>query len=763
MALPGSESAGPDSLSEELQCRYCLLAGGGTDAEKGEHRLVSPCSCVGGQRWVHLRCLRRWQRSVLTSQAPHLPPEADDIRATKCNVCLQPFAFPPQSRHEMLRDSCGSDLADLIRPSSLILTSPRLSQELQASLRAGQTRRTISDFVHWCRSAFLIHQCLNADHENIFFGRLAEIHPICAAGHPDVYMLFTMQASGNAVSLVFNEVARSLADRIRSLDRDSLGRLACYAISLKTHVENHVENVGQQLLDAALVRCSERQHQEKRAARGCGASSKRRRRRRSTRLPAPLRAETADAPTAIPKEGPMPQTKFVLRQALKLQRPVIVCINKVDKPASRPDWVLDTTFDLFASLGASDEICDFPVVYASGFHGVASTEGPDKLVKDLKPLLDLILKKCPCPQVDEDAPLQMLVSNLDYDDHIGRISIGRVRSGSLKVGQEVGFMYGESGEMRKARVSKLWQSQNNDKSPIDLITAGDICAFSGMNDVTISDTVVAIADPRPLPPIVVEEPTVVMEFGVNKSPMAAQLKESTKLTAAMIKNLEPGFTSETSRVKGRGTLQLGILMENMRREGFEIMIGPPEVIYRNDPETGKKQEPYEECAIEVPVVHQGLVLEEMVKKGGNMKTMESGAIPGTVVLVFEIPTRNMIGMLGKFQQKTSGSAVVTSQFSHWGEFLGGQQKLRDHGSIVSTAEGKATFYAILNGQGRGKYFIEPTEAVYAGMIVGIHNKDNDIEVNITKEKNVTNITPGPIRLCKRPGFKAGKQKTEPLK
>ncbi|CAE8606175.1 unnamed protein product, partial [Polarella glacialis] len=498
------------------------------------------------------------------------------------------------------------------------------------------------------------------------------------------------------------------------------------------------------------------------------------------------------------QEGPMPQTKFVLRQALKLNRPVIVCINKVDKPASRPDWVLDTTFDLFASLGASDEICDFPVVYASGFHGVSSTEGPDKLAKDLKPLLDLILKKCPCPQVDEDAPLQMLVSNLDYDDHIGRICIGRVRSGSLKVGQEVGFMYGENGDMRKARVSKLWQFQHNEKSPVEMITAGDICAFSGMDDVTIGDTVVAIADPRPLPPIVVEEPTVVMEFGVNKSPMAAQLKESTKLTSAMIKSrlekecltnlalrVEPGYTSETFRVKGRGTLQLGILMENMRREGFEIMIGPPEVIYRTDPETGKKQEPYEECSIEVPVEHQGVVLEEMAKKGGNMQTMETGAIPGTVVLVFQIPTRNMIGMLGKFQQKTSGSAVMSSQFSHWGEFLGGQQKLRDHGSIVSTASGKSTFYSILNGQGRGKYFIEPTTEVYAGMIIGIHNKDNDIEVNITKEKNVTNvrasgsaaatippamkmgiddflghmdvdemleITPGPIRLCKRPGY-----------
>ncbi|CAK9115572.1 50S ribosomal subunit assembly factor BipA (GTP-binding protein BipA) [Durusdinium trenchii] len=490
-------------------------------------------------------------------------------------------------------------------------------------------------------------------------------------------------------------------------------------------------------------------------------------------------------------EGPMPQTKFVLRQALKLQKKIIVCINKVDKPASRVDWVLDTTFDLFGCLGADDEACDFPVVYASGFQGVASTEGPDELEKDLTPLLDTILQETPPPKVDSTAPLQMLVSNLDYDDYVGRICIGRLISGELKVGQEVGIMYGEDGELRKGTVTKLWQFKNNDKDPTDIVKAGDICCFSGISEVMIGDTVVDTQTPLPLPPIQVEEPTVAMEFTINKSPFAGKLKESTKVTAPQLKarlekecltnlaiRMEPGSTTESFKVKGRGTLQLGILMENMRREGFEFMVSAPEVLLREDPETGKKLEPYEEVVIDVPNEYQGVIMEagsglilvfemlwkeilyevegtdsvtsrhqilsslhfeEMQKKMGVMNSMESGAVENSTVLTFEIPTRCTIGMPGRFAQRTSGSAVMSSQFSHWGESELWDLLRQEKGSICTTATGKATFYSILNFQQRGKFFVEHAEEVYAGQVIGLHNKEIDLDVNITKEKAVSNV------------------------
>jgi len=453
------------------------------------------------------------------------------------------------------------------------------------------------------------------------------------------------------------------------------------------------------------------------------------------------------------QEGPMPQTKFVLRKALELNKKVIVCINKVDKPAARPDWVLDTTFDLFASLGACDEACDFPVIYASGFQGKASRDDPENLEDSLFPVLDAILEETPAPEVPKEEPLQMLVSNMDYDDYLGRISIGRLVSGSLKVGQEVGFQYGKAGEVRTAKVKELWEFSGNARSAVTEVTGGDICAFTGMDDVSIGDTVVDPADPKALPPIEVEEPTVIMEFGVNKSPFAGQLKASTKLTASMLKNrldkevltnlalrVEQGSTSESFKVKGRGTLQLGILIENMRREGFEIMIGAPEVILRKDPETGKKQEPYEEAVVECPSEYQGVIMEEMNKKSATMKSMETGSIENSLIMTFEIPTRKLIGMQGKFMSKTKGTAILASNFSHWGDYdEASSTRVRDKGSIVATAAGPTTGYQLLKMKTRGVFFIEPAEEVYAGMCIGIHNKAEDMEVNIAKQKNVTNV------------------------
>uniref|UniRef100_A0A7S1LFB6 Tr-type G domain-containing protein n=1 Tax=Alexandrium catenella TaxID=2925 RepID=A0A7S1LFB6_ALECA len=456
------------------------------------------------------------------------------------------------------------------------------------------------------------------------------------------------------------------------------------------------------------------------------------------------------------QEGPMPQTKFVLRKALDLCKKTMVVINKVDKPASRPDWVLDTTFDLFAALGADDELCDFPVCYASGMQGKAALDSPDKLADNLIPLLDQILEECPKPRFKEDEPLQMLVANLDYNDYVGRISIGRLSGGSLKVGQQVGFKYGPDGELRKANVSKLWCFDNNERVEVEEIHAGDICAFSGMGDVVIGDTVVDLEDARALPPIKVEEPTVAMEFGVNRSPYAGRDKAAARLTGTelgkrlekecltnLAVRMEPGGTSESFRVKGRGTLQLGILMENMRREGYEVMVGAPEVLYREDPETGKKQEPYEEAAVEVGADIQGSVLEEFNKKGAVMKSMEVGSVENSTVMTFEIPTANLIGMQGKLMTKTRGQAVLTSRFSHWGEAqTGSASKLREKGSIVNTATGKATTYALENISARGSTFIAPGDEVYEGMCIGIHNKEQDLPCNITKEKAVNNTRAG---------------------
>eukprot|EP00403_Amphidinium_massartii_P036062 CAMPEP_0178440122 /NCGR_PEP_ID=MMETSP0689_2-20121128/36570_1 /TAXON_ID=160604 /ORGANISM="Amphidinium massartii, Strain CS-259" /LENGTH=704 /DNA_ID=CAMNT_0020062795 /DNA_START=94 /DNA_END=2205 /DNA_ORIENTATION=+ len=462
------------------------------------------------------------------------------------------------------------------------------------------------------------------------------------------------------------------------------------------------------------------------------------------------------------QEGPMPQTKFVLRKALDLQKRVLVCINKVDKPAARPDWVLDTTFDLFTSLGADDELCDFPVSYASGIQGKACTEDPEDLQADLTPLLEQIVAECPKPVVKTDQPLQMMVSNLDYDEYKGRVCIGRVISGTLKIGDKVGFQYGEDGEMRKSTISYLWAFNNNERVEVDEISAGDICAFAGMDDVSIGDTVVDLNNPLPLPPLIVEEPTVTMEFGVNVSPLAGKSDGAQKLTGSQLGNrlqkevmtnlalrVEPGSTNERFLVKGRGTLQLGILVESMRREGFELMIGAPKVIMRKDPETGVEQEPYEECVVEVDAEYQGAVMEEMTKKGAVMKNMDSGAVDGTMVMTFEAPTQNLIGMQGRLLQRTRGSSVTNSRFSHWGETTGEEIRLREKGSIVTMAGGTATAYAIEMAEKRGQMFITPGEEVYAGMCVGIHSKDKDLEVNICKDKGVSNVRAGGSQVTKR--------------
>jgi len=316
----------------------------------------------------------------------------------------------------------------------------------------------------------------------------------------------------------------------------------------------------------------------------------------------------------------------------------------------------------------------------------------------------------------------------------------------------VSLMFGEDGKIRPATVSKLWDFRNNERVDAEEVKAGDVCAFSGTEDVAIGDTVVDKDDPRPLPPIMVEEPTVAMEFSINKSPYSGQAKESTKVTAPLIKarlekecmtnlalRLEPGGSNESFTVKGRGTLQLGILMENMRREGFEIMVSAPQVLTRKDKETGKEMEPVEEAVIEIPNEYQGIVMEEMQRKGGEMQAMEAAAVEGSVVYKFMIPTANMIGMSGILAKKCSGAAVISSQFSHFAEKDEKAVKLREKGAIATTATGKVTQYQLKNLSQRGTFFVQAGEPVYEGQVIGMNNKAEALTVNIVKEKAVSNV------------------------
>jgi len=306
--------------------------------------------------------------------------------------------------------------------------------------------------------------------------------------------------------------------------------------------------------------------------------------------------------------------------------------------------------------------------------------------------------------------------------------------------------------VRKARVSKLWDFHNNGRRVVDEVKAGDICAFSGMDDVTIGDTVVDVTNPQALPPIVVEEPTVVMEFGVNSSPFSGQLKETQWMTSTHIKNrleketmtnlamrLEAGSSAESFRVKARGILQLGILIENLRREGFEIMIGPPQVITKIDPETGEKLEPYEDAVVDVPSEFQGTIMEEMQKKSAEMVGMEAGAGENSMIMTFKIPTRNLIGMQGVFMRRTRGQAILNSRFAEYGPFQGDGLKFRESGSVVAASGGKVTNYQLVKMKSRAQFWTPAGDELYEGMVCGIHNKEEDITINMSKSKQATNV------------------------
>ena len=445
-------------------------------------------------------------------------------------------------------------------------------------------------------------------------------------------------------------------------------------------------------------------------------------------------------------EGPMPQTRFVLRKALALNKKVLVVVNKIDRPAARPDYVIDAVFELLCELEANDEQCDFPVVYASGMAGIAGDD-PASMEEDLEPLFRAIVREVAAPIVNLEAPTRMQVCALDYDEHKGRIAIGRVDRGRLAKGDTV--LYGQpEGEPKRGKVTELFVYDNFARKAVDVVEAGDICAFTGMGDVGIGAT---LCDPNaefePLPTIAVEEPTVRMTFAVNTSPFAGQegkfvtsrnLKE--RLERELERNLalrvEPGSGAEAFEVSGRGALHLGILMETMRREGYEFSVGPPKVITHRD-EEGTLMEPVEEAVIEVPEEHVGAVTSLMGSRKAQMLDL-SGGSEGTTRIKYTIPTRGLLGLRNAMLTATKGTAVLnTIVIGH--EPWAGDIDVRENGSLVSFETGSVTAYALDTAQQRGRMFCNPGDAVYEGQVIGIHQRNGDLKMNVCKKKQLTNM------------------------
>ena len=445
-------------------------------------------------------------------------------------------------------------------------------------------------------------------------------------------------------------------------------------------------------------------------------------------------------------EGPMPQTRFVLRKALALGLRVIVVINKIDRPHARLDEALNETFDLFVELGASDEQADFPVVYAIGMEGRAGRT--PELSPDLTPLFETILNEIPAPTVEPDAPMRLLVTTLEYDNYKGQIAVGRLQSGVARKGMPV-VRIAVNGERTYGRIDYLFTYHNLSKQEVDEARAGDIIAFSGFDDIGISDTV---ADPEvteALPPISIEEPTVRMTFGVNTSPFAGRegkvgwgtsrrlrerLYNETRSNLAL--RVTDSDTPDRFIVSGRGELHLGILIETMRREGYEFDVSKPEVIFRTDPETGETLEPIEEVFIEVADGLTGTVIELLGQRRGTMLDMRSEA--GTTYFRYHVPTRGLLGFRSRFMTATSGMGHIHSVFYGYAPLAGPIQG-RQFGSLVAHETGVATAYALTHVQQRGTFFIEPGQEVYEGMVVGEHIRPEDLTVNVCKTKQLSAI------------------------
>ncbi|MEK7640384.1 MAG: translational GTPase TypA [Patescibacteria group bacterium] len=444
------------------------------------------------------------------------------------------------------------------------------------------------------------------------------------------------------------------------------------------------------------------------------------------------------------KEGPMPQTKFVLRKAIQAGHKAIVVINKIDKPGARPEWTLNATFDLFVELGANDDQANFPVIYASGVQGKAGLEADLEKMKDIEPVFDAVVKYIPAPLINEGKPLQMLTVNLSYDNYKGKIAVGRVYSGVLQKGVPVAYI-NRAGVMKKAQLSSVMIFDGLNRVEVESAGAGDIVAISGIDEISIGETIADIDHPEALPIIKIDEPTIKMTFSVNTSPFAGKDGKHTtsrNLAERLQQELETDValsvaaTGSPDRwvVAGRGELHLAILIEKMRREGFELEVSKPQVIFKEI--DGKKQEPMELVSIEAPESFSGTVIEMLGKRLGEMKDMKVDR--GQVFMDFAIPTRGLIGVRNPFLTATKGNGIMNSIFLGY-EAIKGDLDDGQHGSLVSTETGISNSYGLLNSQSRGKLFIGPQVDVYEGMVVGENAKAGDILINICKTKELTNF------------------------
>ncbi len=442
-------------------------------------------------------------------------------------------------------------------------------------------------------------------------------------------------------------------------------------------------------------------------------------------------------------EGPMPQTRFVLRHALKQGLKPIVVVNKIDRPASRLDAVVNETFDLFIDLGATDEQADFAVVYAIAIEGRAGLD-PNNMQDDLRPLFDTIIKMIPPPDVDVNGPPQLLVTTLEYSSYVGKIAVGRLRSGSLKTGQTVAHCRAD-GEIVRAKIGEVYTFRDLKRNAQPSVHAGNIVAVSGILDVGIGDTITDINDPRPLPPIRVEEPTVRMTFSVNDSPFSGRsgkFMTSRQLRARFDRELESNVAlrvEDTDRasdflVSGRGELHLAILIETMRREGYEFAVSQPEVIFRES-ENGL-EEPIEEVFLEIPSESLGAISEMMGKRKARLQETRYGE-DGTVYNTYLVPTRGMLGFRQPFLTSTRGTGVFHSLFHSYEKYQG-EIDAQPHGSLISLETGPVSTYALQSLEQRGTFFLKPGDEAYAGQVVGQHIRDDDLVVNVCKVKHVTN-------------------------
>ena len=444
-------------------------------------------------------------------------------------------------------------------------------------------------------------------------------------------------------------------------------------------------------------------------------------------------------------DGPMPQTRFVTQKAFEKGLNPILVINKIDRPSARPDWVQDQVFDLFDRLGGNDQQMDFPTIYTSALNGTSGLD-LEKIEGDMSPLLDLIISKVNEPAVSLEEPFQMQISALDSNSYVGVIGIGRISRGNVKPNDQVVVIDAE-GEQKAGKILQVLSHEGLERVEVDKAEAGDIVCVTGIEKLYISDTLCDPENTEQLPPLSVDEPTVSMTFQVNDSPFAG--KEGKFVTSRNIKDrleqellsnvalrVEQGESADKFKVSGRGELHLSVLIENMRRDGFELGVSKPEVIQKEV--NGEIHEPFEQIVIDIEEQHQGPVMEEMGSRKAELKNMEPSET-GRIKLDFIAPSRGMIGFRSQFLTLTSGTGILTSIFDHYGPAKKGEITTRQNGVLVSMAEGKTLAYSLFNLQNRGKLFVGHGLNVYKGQIVGLHSRDNDLPVNPTKAKQLTNI------------------------